>query len=226
MANQRLTFIRLVSFPESLLLTADLTIAQQLIVSLLSYAVRQVCPSSIIEVVYKPALASLIFQYTFDPQLTVRQSLSDPIFQLAERLNWSIMQTEPSDLQSFTLELNQKQKSILIVEDNEGVVELLRRYLTDQPISVIASTDLPEGLRLAGELIPDLIILDVMMKELDGWEFLRRIKLDPATSQIPVVICSVFYEPDLAKSLGAAAFLVKPVTQTNLFAILREQAII
>lgn len=226
LANQRRTFIRLVSFPEALLVTADLTIVQQMIVSLVSYAVRQVCPSTIIDVVYKQMPASLIFQYTFDPRLAYRQSLSAPILQLAERLNWSIAITEPSDLQSLTIELNQKQKAILIVEDNEGVVELFRRYLTDQPVSIISSTNSHEGLRLAGEFIPDLIILDVMMKELDGWEFLRRIKLDPHISQIPVVICSVFFEPDLAKSLGAAAFLVKPVTQINLFSILREHSIL
>ena len=226
LANQRRTYIRQNSFPEPLLITTDPTIAQQLMVSMVSYTVRQVYPGTVIDIIFKPLPVSLIFQYTFDPQLAFRQPISAPILQLAERLNWSITQTEPSDLQTFTIELNQKQKVILIIEDNEGVVELFRRYLTDEPVSVISSANSLEGLRLAGELIPDMIILDVMMKGVDGWEILRRIKLEPHTSQIPVVICSVFFEPDLAKSLGATAFLIKPVTQINLFSILREQSIL
>jgi CheY-like chemotaxis protein len=129
-------------------------------------------------------------------------------------------------LYTLRIELNQKQKTFLVVEDNEGVIELYRRYLTDQPISIISSTGSLDGLRMANELLPDLILLDVMMQGLDGWEFLQRIKLNPRTNYIPVIICSVFNEPELAKSLGAAGFLPKPVTQQNLFTLLRQIAIL
>lgn len=226
LANQRHIFVRMAPAPESPTLHADLAVIQQFIVSLISFAVRHACSGSIVEVQLNPNPPDLFIQFSGDPQLLLKPKLSELIIQLTERLNWSVQSSDASGLYTLRINLNQKQKTFLVVEDNEGVIELYRRYLTDQPVSIIPSTGSLDGLRLAGELLPDLILLDVMMQGLDGWEFLQRIKLDPRTAHIPVIICSVFNEPDLAKSLGAAGFLPKPVTQQNLFSILRQIAIL
>lgn len=66
-----------------------------------------------------------------------------------------------------------------------------------------------------------LIILDVLMPGEDGWELLMEFKANESTRDIPVVICSVFSEPQLARNLGAAAYLPKPVTQRALLRTLR-----
>ncbi len=112
------------------------------------------------------------------------------------------------------------EKTLLVVEDNEGVVRAFRRYLTGHGYQVAGADSGPEALRLAGELNPAAIVLDVMMPVQDGWEVLQALKNDPATRDIPVFICSVLDDPDLAYSLGAAAYLHKPVTQANLLAAL------
>jgi Amt family ammonium transporter len=67
---------------------------------------------------------------------------------------------------------------------------------------------------------PTVILLDVMMPREDGWEFLVGIKARDETRDIPVIVCSVLSEPQLAATLGAFAYLTKPVTQQALLGVL------
>jgi len=114
------------------------------------------------------------------------------------------------------------QKILLVVEDNESVIRAFRRYLAGYEYQVVGATTGAEALRLARELEPTAITLDVMMPTQDGWEILQALKNDPATQHIPVIICSVLDDPDLARSLGAVAYLHKPVTQADLLSVLAE----
>jgi CheY-like chemotaxis protein len=112
------------------------------------------------------------------------------------------------------------EKVLLVVEDNEAVIQAFRRYLTGYNYQVIGTTTGAEALRLAGEMTPSAITLDVMIPDQDGWEILQALKHNPATRAIPVIICSVLEDPELAHSLGAAAYLRKPVAQADLLATL------
>ncbi|NOZ27505.1 MAG: response regulator [Chloroflexi bacterium] len=112
------------------------------------------------------------------------------------------------------------QKVLLVVEDNESVIRAFRRFLAGYEYQVVGATTGAEALRLARELEPTAITLDVMMPAQDGWEILQALKNDPATQHIPVIICSVLDDPDLARSLGAVAYLHKPVTQADLLSVL------
>jgi CheY-like chemotaxis protein len=67
-----------------------------------------------------------------------------------------------------------------------------------------------------GEELPDLVLLDVLMPREDGWDMLNYLKKEPATSNIPVVICSVLSQPSLALSLGAEEVLRKPIQEETL----------
>jgi CheY-like chemotaxis protein len=109
---------------------------------------------------------------------------------------------------------------LLVVEDNEGVIQAFRRYLVGYDYQVISATTGAEAMRLAREMRPSVITLDVMMPGQDGWEILNGLKRDLATQPIPVIICSVLEDPELARSLGAAAYLRKPVGQTDLLTLL------
>ena len=80
----------------------------------------------------------------------------------------------------------------------------------------------PGNTRLAREVLPAAITLDIMMPNQDGWEILQALKSDPATRSIPVIICSVLEDPELAHSLGAAAYLQKPISQAALLDVLGE----
>ena len=86
---------------------------------------------------------------------------------------------------------------------------------------MIGATSGEEGLRLALQAPPDAIVLDVMMPEQDGWAILQRLRAEPTTHRVPVVICSVIDDPRLASSLGADVFVAKPVTEPQLREALR-----
>jgi CheY-like chemotaxis protein len=108
------------------------------------------------------------------------------------------------------------QKTLLVVEDNEAVIRAFRRYLAGYDYQVVGTTTAAEAIQLAREVNPTTITLDVMMPTQDGWEVLQDLKSDPVTQHIPVIICSVLEDPELARSLGASAYLRKPVTQFDL----------
>jgi CheY-like chemotaxis protein len=116
--------------------------------------------------------------------------------------------------------LAQSRLSLLVVDDNEGLIDLFRRYLGDQDIEIIPAADGQEGLRLARSLVPDLIVLDVMMPRQDGWDVLMQLQASSETRHIPVIVCSVLDNPALASSLGATAFLPKPVSRPQLLGVL------
>ena len=111
---------------------------------------------------------------------------------------------------------------MLVVDDQEPALQLYRRYLSQQPVQVAGTSDAGQALDLARRLQPGAIMLDVMMPQVDGWEILQALKNDAQTRTIPVLVCSAWADPDLAKSLGAADFLKKPVTQKDLLAGLRR----
>jgi CheY-like chemotaxis protein len=114
------------------------------------------------------------------------------------------------------------QKILLVVEDNEAVIRAFHRYLVGYNYQVVGATSGAEALRLAREANPAAVTLDVMMPNQDGWEILQSLKNDPATQHIPVIICSVLEDPELAHSLGAAAYLRKPITQADLLSALNN----
>jgi len=112
--------------------------------------------------------------------------------------------------------------TLMVVDDNEGLPELFRRYLSESGYAVLGVTDASEGLRLARERPPRMIVLDILMPGMDGWALLAQLKANPVTAHVPVIVCSVFDDPELARSLGAAACVTKPVSQATLLRVLRE----
>ena len=113
---------------------------------------------------------------------------------------------------------------ILVIDDNEGIIRVFRSYLDGYDYQVAGATSGEDALQRARELRPTAITLDIMMPSQDGWEILQTLKEDPATQGIPVIVCSVLEDPQLARSLGAAAYLRKPVAQADLLAALGRLA--
>ncbi|MBI9049224.1 MAG: response regulator [Anaerolineaceae bacterium] len=118
------------------------------------------------------------------------------------------------------------QKTILIVDDQEPALRMFTRYLSRTNFKIIGLRKPTKVLEKANELQPVLILLDIMMPKVDGWELFQSLKLDENTKHIPVIICSAWGEPELAKSLGATAFLRKPVTQRDLLSTIQSLGII
>jgi CheY-like chemotaxis protein len=114
--------------------------------------------------------------------------------------------------------------TVLVVDDNRDALELFRRYLSAHDYRVLAAQTAQEGLCLAQQQQPQAIILDLMMPEQDGWDLMQILLNQPATSNIPIIVCSVLKQKELALSLGAAVFLDKPVSEQTLLSTLAALA--
>ncbi len=105
------------------------------------------------------------------------------------------------------------EKLILIVDDTEASVDLLVAALEDS-YEVAVVLDGESALEIAEECIPDLILLDIVMPEMDGFEVFERLRANPTTRSIPVVFLSGQAEEAdraRAKALGATGFIAKPI---------------
>jgi CheY-like chemotaxis protein len=130
-------------------------------------------------------------------------------------------ETGPGSGAKVTLSLPlASQTRVLVIDDNQAILQLFERYLTPQHYEVIKARNGPEALQLVADNPPKVIVLDVMMPGADGWQILRSLKQNPATQTTPILVCSVLKEPELAMSLGARAYLKKPVDRLELLATL------
>jgi CheY-like chemotaxis protein len=102
-------------------------------------------------------------------------------------------------------------KRVLVIDDDPDAVYLLQENLNQQEFEIIGARSGPEGLRLACEIQPRAILLDIVMPGADGWQVLHDLKADPVTSCIPVVFLTIVDKKALGLQLGAAAYLVKPL---------------
>ena len=115
-----------------------------------------------------------------------------------------------------------EQLAVLAIDDNADSLRLLERFLAGSRYPFIGESDPTRAVRLVRQLSPRVIILDVMLPGIDGWELLGRLREDPLTAHIPVIVSTILPHEQLALTLGAAAFLRKPVTQAALLATLDE----
>ncbi len=103
-------------------------------------------------------------------------------------------------------------KKILVVDDEKDIVDIVKEILKHEGYEVETAFDGEEGLKKVSEVRPDLIVADVMMPRMDGYEFVQKLKEDPSVSSIPVVFLTAKDQTtDRYKglSLGIAAYIVK-----------------
>ena len=110
-------------------------------------------------------------------------------------------------------------RKVLIADDNLTNVELLEAYLSDADCRIAVATDGRETLDKVAEFQPDLILLDIMMPKLSGFEVCRKVKKDPATKQIMVLMVTALNElGDIERAVAAGCddFLSKPINKLEL----------
>ncbi len=111
---------------------------------------------------------------------------------------------------------------VLVVDDDKTSRELMRVMLAKEGYDVVTAVNGQEGLELARKLRPSAITLDVVMPELDGWDFLKEIKSDQATAAIPVIMATMTEEPDRGFALGASEYMTKPIDRERMKMLLRK----
>lgn len=112
---------------------------------------------------------------------------------------------------------------VLVVDDNADTLHLFQRYLSGTRYQFVGVDDPEEMLSVAESLLPWVIVLDIMLPEVDGWELLGRLREHPMTRDLPTIVCTVMPQEQLALALGAADFLRKPVSRAVLLSALDRQ---
>ena len=106
--------------------------------------------------------------------------------------------------------------TVLVIEDDPPSAELLTVYLESAGYRAVVARDGAAGLELARELLPRAVILDILLPDVDGWALLARLKGEPETAALPVVVVSMLDERSQGLALGAAGYLVKPVAREQI----------
>lgn len=121
----------------------------------------------------------------------------------------------PGELQTVAgslADLSGGSQTILMVEDDDLAVELMKGELERGGYRVLRAGSGREGFQMARQHLPDLIVLDILLPDVDGWEVMRRLKQDAAVEAIPVVVVSIVADARRGMELGAVEVLQKPLT--------------
>jgi CheY-like chemotaxis protein len=111
---------------------------------------------------------------------------------------------------------------VLVIDDDPLQRDLMQRYLRKEGFSVCTASGGAQGLRLARQLLPAAITLDVMMPDMDGWSVLSALKADTVLSEIPVIMLTMVDDPERGFTLGASEYVTKPVNRRRLSQILKK----
>jgi ammonium transporter, Amt family len=132
--------------------------------------------------------------------------------------------TEPAPASDEGPEPHPERATILVIDDDPAARDLLRRTLERDGYGVVLAASGEEGLRLArSQPAPAAITLDVIMPGMDGWQVLSALKNDTTTATIPVIVLTMLDDTKLGFTLGASAFMTKPVDRERLTAVLRSE---
>ncbi|MCS7220850.1 MAG: response regulator [Anaerolineae bacterium] len=207
---------------------ADRVMLRQILLSLLGYALETHADGPIVVTAEaQPNQVMLMVQFQADElswgDIEEERASLEAARYSAQRLNLTFQEAHVPESHHVRLSLTlprADQPTVLVVDDQEPAIRMFRRFLSHTPLHVVGVQDGAQALPLARRLQPSVITLDVMMPRVDGWEILQMLHTDPETQHIPIIVCSIWDEPELAFSLGAAEFLKKPITQRDLLAAL------
>jgi CheY-like chemotaxis protein len=115
------------------------------------------------------------------------------------------------------------QLTVMAVDDNPDTLSLFQRYTLGTPYHLVTTRDPEQLLALAEKSPPHAIVLDVMMPDIDGWKLLGRLRQHPRLHRVPLIVCTILPQQELALSLGASALLKKPLTRAEFLAALDQQ---
>jgi signal transduction histidine kinase/CheY-like chemotaxis protein/HAMP domain-containing protein len=127
--------------------------------------------------------------------------------------------TSRDDLPAATDDGN---RIVLAIDDDPDVISLISQELEEEGYQVVGAQRALEGIQQAQHLHPHAITLDIMMPGMDGWEAISRLKSDPATADIPVIVVSIIDDKERGFKLGADEYLVKPVDRESLSRVLQK----
>jgi PAS domain S-box-containing protein len=114
--------------------------------------------------------------------------------------------------------------TVLVVDDDPAVQDVLSSILTKEGYDILSANDGVQALEIMRQTPPDIVTLDVMMPEMDGWSLLGIMKSDHALAHIPVIMLTIVDDRNLGYSLGASEFMTKPIDRPRLLALIEQFA--
>ncbi len=109
--------------------------------------------------------------------------------------------------------------TVLVIDDDRNACDLMSRSLSKEGFRVVSANSGDEGLKLAREVLPHVITLDVLMPGMDGWAVLKELKADPTLASIPVIMITMADDRSMGYALGASDYLTKPIDRERLAAV-------
>ena len=116
--------------------------------------------------------------------------------------------------------LTRERPLVLVIDDDPAVGDLMKRLGTREGFDVTVARTGAEGLQLLSERRPEILILDVVLPDMDGWKALAAIRADASLARMPVVVVTVVDDRNRGLSLGATDYFVKPIDLERMAAIL------
>jgi CheY-like chemotaxis protein len=156
-----------------------------------------------------------VIELRFSPGFDLPKARQQTIEEILEAQSGTLaILPQPGEI-SFRVEMLNVNRTVLVVDDNPDIVHLYQRYLVGTPYHIVHVSK-GQGLLEQIEVVrPDVIVLDIMLPDVDGWDLLTQLFESPRTRQVPVIVCSVVSDPDLALALGAKISLPKPVQRSD-----------
>ena len=203
----------------------------QILVSLLSMAIQAAGSEGTVQIAARklPASVEIIFTASSQHPPEVHSADNKASLQIATelaRISGGRLYTSNEAGQIFPVRLilpALEQFPVLVVDDNEDSLQLMKRYAagTRYNLNCTRDTDMVSG--LVESIRPRIIVLDIMMPKENGWMVLGRLRQQPLTSDTPIIICTILPQEKLALSLGASAFIKKPVSRQAFLQALDQQ---
>jgi CheY-like chemotaxis protein len=113
-------------------------------------------------------------------------------------------------------------QTILLIEDEASLRDMMRRTLESEGHMVVDVQDGIQALDIAAGILPDLIVLDIYLPNMSGWQLLERLKEISSTVSIPVLVCTASEDEERARKMGATAYLHKPFSSEQLLAFVKD----
>lgn len=227
LAREKGVEIQLQADEPNLQVTGNRVMLRQAFLNLLSYIAHVHRNDRIVVRLYRSGMDAVI-EFTYHSETSPSAFDLESPYAVASQLfasmglRWTRSEVDDGTIQIVVSIPLAREYRLLVVDDNEGLIVLFMRYLRHLPCEVYGANNADKALEMLERVHPDVIILDVMMPDRDGWELLETLRLRSSGCGPRVIVCSIINDPELSAALGADGFLHKPVSRESLLQALEE----
>lgn len=187
------------------------SVLRQVLITAIEKLVQSTSPGGYITLAMDRSQNRLKLAMSGRPAAATRPPDSDLIREILAVYGGAVEAYLEESRAGFRIELPTADKiTVLVIDDNADLVHFYRRYTTGTRYQIVHLAEGQQAMATIEETNPDIIVLDVMLPDTDGWELLTRLREQPVATT-PIIVCSVVRRAELAMSLGASLYLPKPV---------------